>query len=514
MLPNIEEAIEFLNRIGFPRQLVSIVPDGTTSAAYFQEPEPARKWIAEHNKTANIYFTLNELGSSFNKKPKKSDIVAMKAAHADLDPAENEDSETGKRRHLAALRQMSPLPSAVIDSGNGVQALWLLREPVPVNGNVDVLESINRALGPTCWNIDRLLRVPGTANRPNEKKKKIGRVPVLSKLIYFGERVYELADFPRAATAVQSTPNGAAPDLPEELPQIGSLDDVAELSGNEWLRGLIETGEDPGRLPPFPSRSEAVYAAVHGMIRAGCSDSVIATVLLSPQFGIGESIREKPAPRQEAERQINHARGKAAKAPPAAARAAESSAAPQWPVLDPAARHGFMGQLLDVLEPHTEADPAMIAVQLLVGVGAAFGRSPHFMVGATRHGCNLNAVGVGDSSKARKGTSLDHNQQLIGSADPTMPEPASGLSSGEGLMFEVRDTVRKRSPIKNKGRVAGYQDVIEDEGVNDKRLLILEEEFASVLTVMTREGNTLSSLIRRAWDGRNLRSMVKKVRSA
>src|SRR5262249_41159737 len=54
-----------------------------------------------------------------------------------------------------------------------------------------------------------------------------------------------------------------------------------------------------------------------------------------------------------------------------------------------------------------------------------------------------------------------------------------------------------------------YQDVIVDPGISDKRLLVVEPEFASVLKVASREGNTLSAVIRQAWDSGNLKGMTK-----
>jgi len=87
---------------------------------------------------------------------------------------------------------------------------------------------------------------------------------------------------------------------------------------------------------------------------------------------------------------------------------------------------------------------------------------------------------------------------------------ASGLSSGEGLIWAVRNEVRKRVPVKSKGRHTGeYDEVVEHEGINDKRLLVMEGEFANALKVMQREGNTLSPVIRSAWDSGNLRSLTK-----
>jgi hypothetical protein len=84
-----------------------------------------------------------------------------------------------------------------------------------------------------------------------------------------------------------------------------------------------------------------------------------------------------------------------------------------------------------------------------------------------------------------------------------------GLSSGEGLIWEVRDEIWKEQPVKEKGHVVGYERVKIDGGVSDKRLLVLESELASPLKVMTREGNTLSPLLRQAWDSGNLRTLTK-----
>lgn len=43
----------------------------------------------------------------------------------------------------------------------------------------------------------------------------------------------------------------------------------------------------------------------------------------------------------------------------------------------------------------------------------------------------------------------------------------------------------------------------------DKRLMVVESEFASVLRILGRDGNTLSPTIRQAWDTGNLNTMTK-----
>jgi PAS domain-containing protein len=64
--------------------------------------------------------------------------------------------------------------------------------------------------------------------------------------------------------------------------------------------------------------------------------------------------------------------------------------------------------------------------------------------------------------------------------------------------------------LRDKERViTGYQKVMEDEGVKDKRLLVIEPEFARVLRVMGRDNNPLSAVLRQAWDTGKLRTLTK-----
>ena len=96
-------------------------------------------------------------------------------------------------------------------------------------------------------------------------------------------------------------------------------------------------------------------------------------------------------------------------------------------------------------------------------------------------------------------------------AGPARPilRVVSGLASGEGVIYHVRDSLEGKEPVKEKGRVVEYQDVIVDHGVTDKRLMVVETEFARPLQVMKREGTTLSAILRQAWDGGHLRSLTK-----
>jgi len=176
-----------------------------------------------------------------------------------------------------------------------------------------------------------------------------------------------------------------------------------------------------------------------------------------------------------------------------------ASSAPQtpdnWPhPLAEDAFYGLAGDIVRTIEPHTEADPAALMIQLLTTFGNVVGREAHFMVEATPHHPNLFAVVVGDTAKSRKGTSWGHIHSFFEPVDDLWIQERiqNGLSSGEGLIWAVRDGLGK-----------------DDIGVNDKRLMVVEGEFASTLRVLKREGNTLSAVMRSAWDTGTLNTLTK-----
>lgn len=165
---------------------------------------------------------------------------------------------------------------------------------------------------------------------------------------------------------------------------------------------------------------------------------------------------------------------------------------------------GVVGEIVKAFAGSTEAAPEPIAMQFLIAVGSAMGRGPAFEIGATRHGVNENLIVAGKTSKARKGDGKGIALRVIELADPEWASRcvASGLSSGEGLVHRVRDPIER---LDKKG----FPEIV-DEGVSDKRLLVVETEFVGVLKVMAREGNTVSPVLRDAWDGRAVLGTLTK----
>jgi len=163
----------------------------------------------------------------------------------------------------------------------------------------------------------------------------------------------------------------------------------------------------------------------------------------------------------------------------------------KWPAVDKMAYQGLAGEIVETIDPHTESDPIAILGHSLCMFGNIIGRSAHFRVEADRHYTNTNALFVGATAQGRKGTAEGIVKELFTLNTPDALDwkknrVKSGLSSGEGVVHHVRNETEN------------------DDGVLDKRLYIREPEFGGVLRTIARTGNTLSALIRLAWDSGDL----------
>ena len=149
----------------------------------------------------------------------------------------------------------------------------------------------------------------------------------------------------------------------------------------------------------------------------------------------------------------------------------------QWPEpLREDAYHGISGDLVRTIEPHSEADPAALLLQFLVGFGNMAGRGPYYLAEEDRHHTNLFCVLVGVTSKGRKGTAWGRTRAVLHTIDAHWAESClvSGVGSGEALIDALN--------------------------TDDHRRVVLEPEFARLLAIIAREGTTISSIFRQCWD--------------
>lgn len=170
-----------------------------------------------------------------------------------------------------------------------------------------------------------------------------------------------------------------------------------------------------------------------------------------------------------------------------------------WPVADEAVYHGPAGAYTLDAAPFTEADPVGVLVSLLAGAGAIIGSTPHMLVGNVHHAPAIWPVLIGSTSKARKGTAWAVANAPLQHVDPWFfaggrkSRMRSGFGSGEALIDEIRDPDDDEEDATNNKQP--------DRGAPDKRMLVVETEFASVLNRARRESSILSQVLRQGWDG-------------
>lgn len=181
------------------------------------------------------------------------------------------------------------------------------------------------------------------------------------------------------------------------------------------------------------------------------------------------------------------------------------------PTMAPEGFPGLLGAVVKVACENSEAHPVGVAANLLAFFCAAVGRGPFQRIGDARIHCRPYAILVGRSGKARKGTSETtvreinrRAQDMVKARYPVYEHlkiHAGGLSSGEGLIHAICDEIEQDA--KGNGGAPG---------VEDKRLLVIESEFANVLEQCKRAGNTLSVIVRNAFDGRTLEPLIKNAK--
>ncbi|HRH95387.1 MAG TPA: hypothetical protein PLB55_05600 [Prosthecobacter sp.] len=440
------------------------------------------------------------------------EIVATKlAAKEELT---HEDKRRNKDLSVAILLWLRDAVGlrlrAVVDSGN--KSIHGHFEMPPDNVRQE-LEVILPALkcDPAAWRPSQPVRMPGYTSASGRSQR----------LIYVDAK----GDNPR--------PMRIPSEVLQEL--VGTQDVTSSQMGQE-LKETMYSEASIGREPPNSFSSSGATSCEsdpQGFVHGGSSDSSSACESANdqttsssnsyvPEDGCGEnastaSSGSSPGPdRSEGPSTDSFTSSSPAHSDEQSSAASSSNSSPpllDWPQpLREEALHGVAGQIVKMIEPHTEADPAALLLQFLAAMGNLVGRDAWICADGARHHLNLFIAIAGATSKGRKGTSWNQVGRIFGVLDEKWKNECitNGLSSGEGLIYAVRDPLVEQKAAKGpSARPGDTEEVVKDPGIEDKRLLVLEGELVSALKVMSREGNTLSAVIRQAWDGGNLNTMVK-----
>jgi hypothetical protein len=312
------EVVEFLKQLRPPPWvLIAIAPNpdpktAAITATTARNAEDVCAFVSKHDGTSNLYYSVNPTKTALSKKPAKTDISSIEYLLGDLDPRKDEKSKDAKSRYLQQLDgDFAPKPTCIVDSGNGIQCLWKLADPIvlsdakdPIVADVEARSAaLMQRLGAKAGtqNIDRILRLPGTTNLPTKAKLDAGREKCPTKLLVFNGASYPWDAFG------PGTPEDGGHHARQEHEDEGQSEQGAHEGGGDKLDRIIRDGES-GEFDG--DRSRAVWWAINEMLRRRYVDRSIVSTLLDHNNKISDHVYSQKQPRQYAERQVAEAKKK------------------------------------------------------------------------------------------------------------------------------------------------------------------------------------------------------------
>lgn len=233
---NIADAIKQLRTID-PRpearfDLASIDPEKkgglhakTFLGAELERPEFAA-WVKRENTKRNVYATANEAraGAPRDIKLADEDVGTYRVFFVDID-LNRDNGDTRTKSEVIAEQAGSDYPPAlIIDSGNGIWFVWVLKTPA----TVESIDGASQAAGlierfksdASCKEPSRLMRLAGTINRKAGFPDALARVVTASGPKTTPEEIAAWCP-PVARAAIKNEVAGQAPlvelDRPESV---------------------------------------------------------------------------------------------------------------------------------------------------------------------------------------------------------------------------------------------------------------------------------------------------------
>jgi len=331
-------AFLLLHRPDGPWDLCAIHPDKPEDdltkvlAARFHPDaeEELTSWLrAREAERYGVYFHLNP-NTRPGRKARKQDVSSVEWFHVDVDVRADNDADR-ERQQAQVLHLMQnppesvPPPTVVIFSGGGYQAFWQLDAPLEVAGSEERAAEVERYTrrleklygADPCHDVNRVMRLVGTVNFPNAKKRRLGRGPTLAQLVeWHEERVYAVDSFTQAPPLPTAIAVGAAQGEAGRVAftdgatvKVVGMEDLQRKLKSplpEWAQILVQTGHHPDRA--HESRSQPLFLACCELVRCGASPDTILAVITDARFGISASVLDKGGMIQRyARRQVQRA---------------------------------------------------------------------------------------------------------------------------------------------------------------------------------------------------------------
>lgn len=248
--------------------------------------------LAEMNSDYHIYHRVNV---SNGENSKKADISQIVALYLDID--DNSDEAYARLENLA-------VPTAVIKSGGGYHAYYMLIEPLAIDSPDMVLEVERTMQGmilaygdgadDKAKDITRILRTPGFYNIKDKYD-----TPPLCELVYLDNDRYGRYSFSSLHSRFAHLGAPAKPKVRRQIPPSAYSNELPR-----WVNEYIQNGASQGE------RNAKLYAVARGFLDAGKTQFEAEQALISRALADGLTQSEanntiKSAYRNNANPQVN-----------------------------------------------------------------------------------------------------------------------------------------------------------------------------------------------------------------
>ena len=274
-------------------------------------------WFSDHkaaccfvetmkDQNVNIYCGVGLSPKDYGRDNRclKKDIVGIPALWIDIDVygPNHKKPNLPKTINEAMLLfdAVEHAPTMVIHSGGGLQAWWVFNEPWTFDADTERQDAENlakrmvyrfkqeaRKYGwdvDSVFNLDRVLRVPGTYNRKGD--------PVLVELVECNDSRYNPSDFDELLPAIDDVKDysyQASGDIildPSAQPPLLKFDALREVEPKFWLSWNHQRKDLQDQSASAYDLALANYAAM-----AGWSDQEIANLLIAHRAKHGEDLK-------------------------------------------------------------------------------------------------------------------------------------------------------------------------------------------------------------------------------
>ena len=188
------------------------------------------------------------------------------------------------------------------------------------------------------------------------------------------------------------------------------------------------------------------------------------------------------------------------------------------PTASPIMFPGLLGEVVQLCCQNSEAVPVAVATYALAFFSAYLGPMRHLDIADEQRRLNNYWLLIGPSGMG-KGASEYGIKRIFERIDERLQQIfAEDLSNGQtqGIVEYPSLDIHDGSLSSGEGLAAAKADSLKIEKgeppveITDKRFLLLENEFGNALSHAERSGNTLSHVLRNAYDGKSLKPLTKR----